>query len=65
MRGTRRQVPRGSGTEDPRTRGMPRVKGEEASHELPGFSNGDSEARANHGSGRRVPVTGYSLSIAS
>jgi hypothetical protein len=47
MRGIRRLVPRGSKPEDPKVRGKPRTKGEEASHELPGVSNGDSEARAN------------------
>lgn len=52
VRGVRRLVPRGSEPEDPKVRGKPRTKGEEASHELPGVLNGDSEARANHESGR-------------
>jgi hypothetical protein len=52
MRGVCRLVPRGSEPEHPKAQGKPRAKGEEASHELPGVSNGDSEARTNRESGR-------------
>jgi len=65
MRGVRRLVPRGSEPEDPKTRVKPRVEGEEASHELPGVLNGDSEARANRESGRQDSVTGFCLSFVS
>jgi hypothetical protein len=63
VRGVRRRVPRGSEPEDPKVRGKPRTKGEEASHELPGVLNGDSGARANRESGRWGPVTASHLSF--
>lgn len=63
MRGVRRLVPRGSEPEDPKVRGKPRTKGEEASHELPGVLNGDSGARVNRESGRWGPVTAFHLSF--
>jgi hypothetical protein len=52
MHGIRRQIPCGPEVGNPKTRGKPRVKGAEASHELPRLSDGDSEVRANHVSGR-------------
>jgi hypothetical protein len=63
VRGVRRLAPRGPEAEDPRARGTPRAEGEEASHTLPRFPDGDSGARANRESGRQDPVTDSCLSV--
>jgi hypothetical protein len=60
-RGFCRQNPRGPKREDPKAQVKPRAKGVSVSHERSNGSDGDSEARANHESGRGEPVTALSL----
>jgi hypothetical protein len=59
--GVCRQNPGGSGFENPKGRVKPRPKGESASHKRSRSPGGNSEARANHGSGRKRPVTAVLL----
>jgi hypothetical protein len=46
-RGISRRIPCGLETENPKAQVIPRAKGEEVSHKLPRFLDGDSEASAN------------------
>jgi hypothetical protein len=61
----RRLILRGPESENPKAQGKPRAEGEKASHKPSRVLDGDSGARANHGSGRLGPVTGCILPAAA